>query len=351
MHGTTAHRRYRPHAEGAPYASQPYWGWSHRHQRMEFMDLPTYVDSVQQGYDAAFGDLVGRMQQLGSPAAAAPGPAAPGAALARFPAAPARGRHGHHEHGCHEHGCHEHGHDDPGYHGDCHHGDCRHEHGGHEHGPRWGGRHECDERDCGCGCGHARGRDHGCDHDWDCGEGGEHRHGCGPGRRRERDCRCDCCIVDADVIVYAHCGEVRVVPIEVANDTRKIRENVDVQVSDVRSAGGTELAWPVIIAPQGPLTLEPCSTTRLDLTVHVACGAEPGKASPGRSGAAKGAPADAFTALTAQRESGSDVDRCEVGYTTIRLGGCLVRPVVVAVAALPLGCDSYRVGCSCSCCC
>ena len=141
------------------------------------------------------------------------------------------------------------------------------------------------------------------------------------------------------------------VPIEVANDTRKIRENVDVQVSDVRSAGGTVLAWPTVMRPAGPLTLEPCSTTRLELVVQVACGTEQGKGSPGQSDTGQSAPPDASAAMAAQREPGSDVDQCEVGYVTIRLGGCLVRPIVVAIAALPLACDSYRTGCSCSCCC
>jgi hypothetical protein len=144
---------------------------------------------------------------------------------------------------------------------------------------------------------------------------------------------------------------VRVVPVEVVNDTRKIRENVDVQVSEVRSAGGTVLPWQTAIRPEGPLTLEPCSKTRLELMVHVACGAEEGKASPGQRATAKDAPSDVLAALAAQRGPGSDVDRCEVGYITIRLGGCLVRPIVVAIAALPLACDSYRTGCSCSCCC
>lgn len=141
------------------------------------------------------------------------------------------------------------------------------------------------------------------------------------------------------------------VPIEVENDSRKVRENVDVQVSEVRSGGGKVLAWPTAIQPKGPLTLEPCSTTRLELMVQVACGSEPANANPARSGGTRNAPSDAFATLAAQREQGSDVDRCEVGYATIRLGGCLVRPIVVAIAALPLGCDDYRVGCSCSCCC
>jgi hypothetical protein len=348
MHGTTAQRRYQPHTEGA---SVPYWGWSHRNQRMEFMDLPSYVDSMQQGYNAAFGDLLTRAQQLGWPA-----PAATASTGAYQAPAPVRAWREPHEHDHHEHDRHEHDH---------------HEHGYHEHGTRWrGGRdrrdQDCDcERDRDCGCGR-RDRDCGCEHrDRDCGCGRERDCGCGRrdrdcgcGRERDcgcgrRDCRCDCCIVDADIIVYAHCGEVRVVPIEVANDSRKIREDVDVEVSPVRSAGGKVLAWPAVISPKGPLTLQPCSTTRLDLTVHVACECDdqPAKPASGRAAAAKATPADAFTALTAQRENCPDVDQCEVGYTTIRLGGCLVRPIVVAIAALPLACDSFRVGCACSSCC
>jgi hypothetical protein len=347
MHETTAHRHHRPHTGSVPYASQPYWGWSHSNQRMEFMDLPSYVDSVQQGYDAAFGDLVARMQQAGPPAAAA----AAGHAPAQFPAPgpwPTRGGQGHHEHGHHGHCDHEHGHCMHGRHEHGRHEHGRHEHGHHGHGPHEGGPGECEDRDCGCG--HTRDRGDECRHDRES-RGCEHDHGRRHARRQGHDCRCDCCIVDADIIIYAHCGEVRVVPIEVANDTRKIRENVDVQVSEVRSAGGTVLAWPTVMRPEGPLTLEPCSTTRLELTVYVACGTEQGKASPGRSAVAKTVPADAFAALAAQREPGSDVDQCEVGYATIRLGGCLVRPIVVAIAALPLACDSYRTGCSCSCCC
>jgi hypothetical protein len=140
-----------------------------------------------------------------------------------------------------------------------------------------------------------------------------------------------------------------VIPIEVANDSRKIRENVDVQVGEVRSGGGKVLAWPTLIRPEGPLTLEPCSKTRLELLVQVACGAEPGQAGQAKPSTAKGAPADPLAAIAGPGDLSSDVDRCEVGYTTIRLDGCLIRPIVVAIAARPLGCDSYRVGCSCCC--
>lgn len=337
MHATTAQRHCRRHAENVPFTHRPYWGWSHSNQRMEFMDLPSYVDSFQQGYGAAFGDLMTRMQQLGSPVAAAG--ASP---LAAAPGQASDWRGGRHVHRHREHGHH----DDEAYWGGREHRDCG-----------CGCEHDRD-RDGGCGCEHARDRDGRCGCDRGCG-GCEHDHGGRHGRRRERDCRCDCCIVDADIVVFAHCGEIRVVPIEVANDSRKIRENVDVQVSDVRSGGGRVLPWPVLIQPAGLLTLQPCSTTRLELLVHIACQAESGKADAPPSDAAAGevspppssAAADALSALAQRSGSSVDVDQCEVGYITIRLDGCLVRPIVVAIAVLPLGCDSYRTGCSCSCCC
>jgi hypothetical protein len=339
MHGTTAHRHCRPHAENVPYVHRPYWGWSHRNQRMEFMDLPSYMDSFQQGYNAA-------LQQLGLPAAAAAtGPATGSQPLATSQLGQVQDWHGYQEHGHREHRHHGH-----------------HEHGYHEHGARQGWHCGCEHQGCGCGCEHTRERHDGYRHEQDCDGCGDHR--CqGDCWRRERDCRCDCCIADADIIVYAHCGEVRVVPIEVANDTRKVRDDVEVQVSDVRSGGGTVLAWPAEIRPNGPLTLQPCSTTKLELLVHVVCGAQrddtsataaggtAGPASAAPSGTKQSEPAGAVATLVKEDESAADVDRCEVGYVTIRLGGCLIRPIVVAIAVLPLGCDSYRAGCACSCCC
>ena len=336
MYGTIAQRHYGPRISGAPIGPKSYWGWSHSNQRMEFMDLPTYMESFRQGYDAAYGDLLTRMQQLGWPAGGIPGAYGSPAGGARgsvsapnspAPWGPGSGRdwHGHHGH--------------------------RH------HGHRWHEAHEGERH--GCGCEHARDRDCGCRHDREH-HGCEHDHE--PGHCRCRS-RCECCVVDADILVYGRCGEIRVVPIEIDNDSRKVRENVEVQVSEVRSGSGKVLAWPALIQPEGPLTLEPCRTTRLELLVHIACGGQRGEASQAASGGAedasdnqdeaagKDAPADAFAALAAQRDPGSDVDRCEVGYTTVRLEGCLLRPIVVAIAALPRECESYRVGCSCSCCC
>jgi len=261
-HGKS-HSKTRHHGHGYSGRSvktvTPYWGWSHDNQRLEMMDLPSYIDSLRQTYDTALSDLSDRLQSL-STMIGAPGLAG------------ATGQTSRHAKG--------YGHDD-----------------------------------CGCGCGHD-------------------------------DCGCDCCICDADVVVYAHCGEVRVVPIEVENDTRRERENVNVEISHVRSARGRELPWEVAINPSGTLTLPPCSRTKLELLVHVVCGdkdAEP-KPKPARTKAEA-------TPVAIERGQFGDVDECEVGYVTIRLDGCTVCPIVVAIAVLPTRCDSYRVDCSCSCCC
>ena len=117
MHGTTAQRHCRGHAENAPSTYGPYWGWSHSNQRMEFMDLPSYMDSFQKGYGATFGDLVTRMQQLGSPA---------GAAGASQFAVPPPGQ-------------------DPEWRGG------RHEHRHHGHEAYWGESGGREHRDCRCG--------------------------------------------------------------------------------------------------------------------------------------------------------------------------------------------------------
>jgi hypothetical protein len=276
----------------------PYLGWSHRNSRLEMMDLPGYLNSLRQSYDTvrdAYGSMFAAMPGLYQPGVAGDRPAG-------------------HRSGC---GCGDHGRER----GDEHRG------GGHRH-----------------------------PHD---------RHGCGCGS--DDSCRCTCCIEDADIVVYAHCGELRVIPIEIDNDSRRAREDVSLDVSDVRTAGGRRLPWRAVATVQGPLTLDACSTTRIEVLVHVACGDDSAE-----GGQNRGDDTDAERKERAgdrTEEAGDDqrtersqslrsafgsrlaahfvdVDDCVVGYFTVRLGGCLTRPIVVAVAALPVACDSYHADCA-----
>jgi hypothetical protein len=271
-----------------------YYGWSHDEARMQMMDLPDFLDSFRLGYERAVEDL--QKQLADATQAYMPSGNAPYGLAGYAPTGyqPQTGRHGKY-------------------------------HGGH---------HPHHDRDCDCEC-HDR----------------HHHDKCGCGHRD--DCRCECCIVDADYVVYARCFERRVVPIRIENDTRKVREDVTLDVSEVRSAGGRVLPWKVSVTPQSPLTLEPCSETEIDVLVEIEChdtSDDPKPQTP-RKGAAPKAAAEAKDAEQASRSRERiDVDDCEVGYVTIRVGGCLVRPIVVAIAVLPRDCDAYHASCSCGCC-
>ncbi len=288
MSATGTHRHNRGHhGSYAPRGAPMYYGWSHDEARMQMMDLPAYLDSFRLGYERALEDL--QNQLAGVTQSYMP----TGYAVPTGPYHTPTGRQGKYHRGHHHH---------------------------HDH-------------DCGC-------HDH---HDHECGCG--HHH----------DCRCECCIVDADYVVYARCFERRVVPIEIENDTRKIREDVTLDVSEVRSSGGRVLPWQVSVTPQSPLSLEPCSTTDIDLLVEIECSDAAQDADPQtpKKAAGQKAPArtkDAEVASISRERERIDVDDCEVGYVTIRVGGCLVRPIVVAIAVLPRDCDAYHASCSCSCC-
>jgi hypothetical protein len=270
-----------------------YYGWSHDEGRMQMMDLPSYLDSFRLGYERAIDDLQNQLTNLAQSMVPG-GPATSAWQHYQGPGWRPGGRAPGHPHRHHHH------HDD-----DC--GCDDHSHHHHDH-------------DCGCGC---------------------RRHG-------DHDCQCTCCIVDADYVVYARCEERRVIPIQVDNDTRRARENVTIDVSDVRTSGGRVLPWKAAVLPRESVTIEACSTTEIDLVVEIDCteGKDQGKQAP-RKAAAR---AEQQQAVVEGRER-IDVDDCEVGYVSIRLEGCLVRPIVVAIAVLPRDCDAFHTGCSCSCCC
>lgn len=173
--------------------------------------------------------------------------------------------------------------------------------------------------------------------------------GCGGGCSGDCDCHCECCVCDADVLVHARCGEVRRIPVTFENDTRRERE-VTLTLENFVTAGGRQLGWPAQLS-ETSFTLRGCDERTVILSVQVRCDTpdkpnDPPGGTPPPNTPAGAAPAAAATTPPRQ----GSVDRCEVGYATIRAEGCLVRPVVVAVAVLPDDCDSYRRPCSCGCC-
>jgi hypothetical protein len=177
---------------------------------------------------------------------------------------------------------------------------------------------------------------------------------CGCGGGCDCDCHCECCVCDADVLVHARCGEVRRIPVTFENDTRRERE-VKLTLETFVTAGGRDLGWPAQLS-ESSFTLRGCDERTVIVSMQVRCEpvdrpgeTQPPGSTPGKTPA--GVPVEERPTLAAAANTRlGSVDRCEVGYATIRAEGCLVRPIVVAVAVLPDDCDAYRRPCSCGCC-
>jgi hypothetical protein len=157
------------------------------------------------------------------------------------------------------------------------------------------------------------------------------KHGCGCGCH-ERDCSCSCCIRCADVVEYARCGEVRLIPITFENDTRRERD-VTLQIGNFTTESGQDVGWKPSVSPT-QFKLPPCGETTVLVSVNVDC-------------SKLGVP----SAAGDNRDPAISLDGCKVAYATLRADGCTVRPIVIAVAVLPAHCGAHHAGCSCGCCC
>ena len=161
--------------------------------------------------------------------------------------------------------------------------------------------HDHEHHDCGCGCHHEK---CGCHRD---------------------PCHCNCCIVNADLIVYARLGEVRVIPLFLENTWRRERKIVT-ELSPWTSRGGNPAPITGRLMPPAPeFTLPPCGRQTLTLVVEIGAGDRDNQA--------------------------RDVDNCLVGYADLRVQGCDIRPIRIAIAILPRDCEAYEIECGCQCCC
>lgn len=144
-------------------------------------------------------------------------------------------------------------------------------------------------------------------------------------------CHCDCCVHDADLVVYARLGETRIVPIRIENERSRTRQ-VALELSGFTTSGGKEVPIQGAIVSRKEFELEACAHEDAVLGLQIRQERE-SKADEARRAA-----------------ESVDVDDCVVGYADLRIEGCNVRPVRVAVAILPRDCDAYEVHCACGCC-
>jgi hypothetical protein len=143
------------------------------------------------------------------------------------------------------------------------------------------------------------------------------------------DCACRCCIGDADLVIYARLGEVRIIPIRIEN-TRRRERTINLEFSGWTTRGGRKVPVQTQIQPDGEFNLPACSEREVRLRVDV-------------QQAPTGDQPDSTNRLP-------DVDDCMVLYGDLRVEGCEIRPVRIALALLPLDCDPYVIECGCTCC-
>ena len=150
--------------------------------------------------------------------------------------------------------------------------------------------------------------------------------------KEEHDCHCSCCIRCADAVEYARCDEVRSIPVTFENDSRRERE-VKLELGPFVTEGGKEM-WKGTLSEQ-EFKLPPCGEKTITIRVPVRCENQQGEPNPDQP----------------NQERRGKVESCTVAYATLRAEGCMVRPLVIALAVLPDDCGSHRAGCQCGCCC
>jgi hypothetical protein len=145
---------------------------------------------------------------------------------------------------------------------------------------------------------------------------------CGPDR-----CACRCCVADADILLEARVGERRVISLEIENTWRRARD-IELELSSwTATPQGVTLTGAIVGATT--FTLDPCSDKLIALEVEID---------------------DASQVAGEDQRVLGDVATCAVAYADLRIKGCDIRSVRIAVAILPRECDAYRVDCACGCC-
>ena len=102
----------------------------------------------------------------------------------------------------------------------------------------------------------------------------------------------------------------------------------ELQLSDWASHGETTVKVTGEITPPAQFTLEPYEERSVAITIRVEGTAPSGNAA----------------------DRAPDVEGCKVYYADLRVKGCDIRPIRIAVAVLSRDCAPYRIDCQCGCC-
>jgi hypothetical protein len=154
------------------------------------------------------------------------------------------------------------------------------------------------------------------------------KHECGC--EAENPCHCTCCIVDADVVIYAYLGERRLFPIVIENDRRR-EKKVRLTLGDFTTHAGKPAPIKGMLLPPTEFELGPCASKNIVMVIDGSVAEQDGQTKAG----SRAVP---------------DVEGCTVYYADLRVDGCEMRPLRIAVAIAPRDCGAYRINCH-SCCC
>lgn len=172
--------------------------------------------------------------------------------------------------------------------------------------------------------------------------------GCGCCPTCEADpCTCRCCVANADLVIEARVGERRIIPVTIENHWRRERP-IELELSSWTTPDPNFPVTAELLTPAA-FTLAPCGEAHVVIVVHVAAAGT--TTTPGPVGTAPGPGNTVNAPAPPVLQALPDVDRCVVSYADLRIKGCDLRSIRIAVAALPRDCDAYTVDCDCSCCC
>jgi hypothetical protein len=145
-------------------------------------------------------------------------------------------------------------------------------------------------------------------------------------------CGCQCCVSDADLVIEARLGEQRIIPITIENHWRRERD-IELELSSWTKIGDNVPVSADILSATA-FKLAPCGEEHVVIAVRIGAAgtvSTDGKRDP-------------------QTDRLPDVDRCLVSYADLRIKGCDLRSIRIAVAVLPRDCDAYTADCDCGCC-
>ena len=150
---------------------------------------------------------------------------------------------------------------------------------------------------------------------------------CRASRCEPDPCACRCCVSDADLLLETRVGERRVISLEIENNWRRERE-IELELSSWTTTPEAAAIQARIVGPSN-FTLAPCSHKLIVVEVQV--GGDPQR-------------------NETQRDDLLDVTGCVVAYADLRIKGCDIRSLRLAVAVLSRDCGVYKVDCACGCC-